>query len=1140
MLLGPQRGLRTAPAPSFLEISTMKDWILVSLIVSAIIVATVRSLYSLGRKQRAEAAARKASGGEVGNKEPPTLHQLADSLREFYEASSHPHDLLGHAAFEAGAARLTDPELPLEQVINYCIGANHQLASMAAEALLRRPDSTRAVERVVPYLRMANVWTMYHILRFLQERAEVPVIGSVLVRAQEWWPRNPFLPQMMADFIAARVAGGEQPSLREALDANPATDLDDLQGIIDALKGPAGAALTAELAHWRRSRVDTAFLSSVGRVWGAAEMALPIVEHERLAGALQSLLDPVQKNPPQSVLVTGESGVGKTVLVRQLAKQLTERGWTFFEATATDVISGQSYIGELEKRVRELLKHLEVGRHVIWYVPNFQELFYAGRHRYSPIGALDLCLPAIEAGRLCLIGELHPAPLQKIVQERPRLRMAFKELRLEALPPNDALQLAEALIEREFKPAGVAIEPALLKEALELARHYLNGSALPGALIELLRTTKSRLAGGSDQSVTMRRDDLFLTLAQLTGLPRSLLDEREGLDPVALRDFFQQRVMGQPEAMACLVDRVAMLKAGLTDPARPIGVFLFAGPTGTGKTEVAKTLAEFLFGSAEHMIRLDMSEFQEAGSVARIVGESGDAPEVDSLARRIRKQPFSVVLLDEFEKANSRVWDLFLQVFDDGRVTDAQGNRADFRHSIIILTSNLGAVEHRAASLGFNPSSGAFSEQQVIRVISDTFRPEFVNRIDRVVVFRPLSRAVMREILKKELRNVLQRRGFRNREWAVEWEESALEFLLYRGFTPDMGARPLRRAIEQHLLSPIAMTIVEHRFPEGDQFLFVRSDGSGIQVEFVDPDASQTPAAAAAETTEAPAVALGPVVLGPSGTEAERRFVMERLAALDQRLSGEDWLAAKEGLLAQMNRVGFWTGTDRHGVLARIELMDRIEAGAETARSLSRRLDTRGERHTPLPRQMVSNVAQQLYLLDGALADLDAGGSSDVFLSVEPVATEPGAGQADPGLPLILGGMYREWGRKRRMRTTVLRDGRADAETQLLLLAISGFGVHHILSREAGLHLLEVPDTSGGFHRHTARVRVVPQPLRPKPVHQSELEFAVACLAAAGAGSNAVVRRYRQQPSPLVRDTASGWRTGRLDLVLGGDFDLIQ
>ena len=260
--------------------------------------------------------------------------------------------------------------------------------------------------------------------------------------------------------------------------------------------------------------------------------------------------------------------------------------------------------------------------------------------------------------------------------------------------------------------------------------------------------------------------------------------------------------MGQPEAVTCLVDRVAMLKAGLTDPDRPIGVFLFAGPTGTGKTEVAKTLAEFLFGSQDRMIRLDMSEFQEPSSVARIVGERrrgargrlADQPHpqaavLGGAAGRVR------------EGASARVGPVPAGV-RRRRLTDAHGNLADFRYSIIVLTSNLGATQHRAASLGFNPAGGEFSEQQILRVIGETFRPEFVNRLDRVVVFRPLSRMVMREILKKELRNVLQRRGFRNREWAVEWEESALEFLLDKGFTPDMGARPLRRAIEQHLLAP--------------------------------------------------------------------------------------------------------------------------------------------------------------------------------------------------------------------------------------------------------------------------------------------------------------------------------------------------
>jgi ATP-dependent Clp protease ATP-binding subunit ClpC len=539
-----------------------------------------------------------------------------------------------------------------------------------------------------------------------------------------------------------------------------------------------------------------------------------------------------------------------------------------------------------------------------------------------------------------------------------------------------------------------------------------------------------------------------------------------------------------------------------------------------------------------------MSEFQTAESVGRLIGE-GPAADGETLISMVRKQPFSVLLLDEFEKAHPRIWDLFLQVFDEGRLTDHLGQVADFRHCLIIMTSNLGATAHRSAGLGFAPSADSFTAEQIERAIAQTWRPEFQNRIDKVIVFRPLTRELMRSILKKELDRVLSRRGLKDRGWAVEWEGSALEFLLEKGFSPEMGARPLKRAVDQYLLAPLARTIVERRFPEGDQFVFVRSDGRAIQAEFVDPDSDETWTGAnrsgPGTTSAGDAPTLPHMILSPQGSPDEARVLDAALTAVDDRLDNADWAAAKSSIAGRMSEPEFWTDHKRHATLARYALMDRLDAATETARSLAARLQ-RGTRprgtgnSSEFSRELIGRLALQLYLVEAGLRDLDENLPVEVAVRVEPALEGAAETAAAHAWCDTLEAMYRSWASRRHMQVSEI----AAAAGEPRMLLVSGFGAARALLAEGGLHVLERGDGGNGAAgpaRITARVKVVPAPLGDVPAARLRADITKALTALPPVTS--VVRRYRSEPSPLVRNASGTWRSGKLDQVLKGDFDLI-
>jgi ATP-dependent Clp protease ATP-binding subunit ClpC len=622
----------------------------------------------------------------------------------------------------------------------------------------------------------------------------------------------------------------------------------------------------------------------------------------------------------------------------------------------------------------------------------------------------------------------------------------------------------------------------------------------------------------------VRANDLVETLSDATGLPLRVVDPDAPLDLEEVREFFSSRVLGQPEAVDCLVDRIALVKANLTDPSRPLGVFLFVGPTGTGKTEIAKTLAEFLFGSPDRLVRLDMSEFQTEESFERLLADSSSNRDAAALISSVRAKPFSVVLFDEFEKAHRKIWSLFLQLFDDGRLTDRQGRTADFRRCVVILTSNLGAAVERAGSLGFVPDGGGrFRPEVVEREVSRVIRPELINRIDRIVVFRPFEREQIRALLERELALVLQRRGFRTRPWAVEWDEAALEFLAEKGFSRELGARPLKRAVERHLLAPLATAIVSRSFPEGEQFLFITARDDRIEVAFVDPDAADEEAPAAPAPA---ALRLERLVFGARGDADERDFVQAEIGRLRSIVTGNGWRGQKERDLESMRADAFWDSPDRFGVLTRIEYVDRVQAAFETAEKLSARLSRVGGNGRGSARELVQLLADRLYLIDRACCGTDALQPADAFVEISAAAFEP----AEADFAVQLRDMYEAWARRRGMRVR-----RLWSEVSFLL-SVSGIGAYRILAAECGLHVFESPHDERSFDRVAVHVRVAPAP--PAPPDTDAVDVARGALAEV-APPTTIVRRYRTKPSPLVRDSVRDWRTGRLDRVLAGEFDVI-
>ncbi len=553
------------------------------------------------------------------------------------------------------------------------------------------------------------------------------------------------------------------------------------------------------------------------------------------------------------------------------------------------MVAGTKYRGQFEERIKAVMDEIKRSENIIIFIDELHTLVGAGAAE-GAIDASNILKPALARGEIQCIGATTFDEYRKYIEKDAALERRFQTIIVEPPTVEETIEILKGLRVKYEEHHKIKYTDEALVAAAVLSDKYITGRALPDKAIDLIdeagakaklsvmtvpeeiielereverlkkqkeeyisqqnfeeaarvrdmeKEARKRLEEArkdweqkkAESVIEVTSEDIAQVVSQWTGIPLTRLEETESEKLLKIEDELKKRVIGQDEAISAIARAVRRSRAGIKDPRRPIGSFIFLGPTGVGKTLLARALAEFMFGDEDALVQIDMSEYMEKFNVSRLVG----APpgyvgyeEGGQLTEKVRRRPYSVVLLDEIEKAHPDVFNLLLQVLEDGRLTDSYGRKVDFRNTILIMTSNVGAdLLRKQGSLGFHVPKEEYTYQEIkgklLNEVKKVFKPEFVNRIDEIIVFRPLNREDLEKIVYIEVGEVMKRVSEHGIE--LELEQSALDFLIEKGFDPVYGARPLKRTIQRYIEDPLAEEIIRGTFKDKKKIKLIREEG---------------------------------------------------------------------------------------------------------------------------------------------------------------------------------------------------------------------------------------------------------------------------------------------------------------------------